>query len=335
MSRREPGQSDQRAGAHRRRRNGIVDRRLGRGPGRSLDRRSGHELRARRQQRRHHALLRASPEGHRPTSSGGYLVSVNSTTLAPVARIRLKDPSTGLDAMLLDDSSASPTVGPDGDVYYGVFESSCCLNDDRGWLLHFDAGLTQTKTPGAFGWDTTASVVPATPGSLLPGHSSYLLFTKYNNYLGVGPGGNGQNKIAVLDPNGTGDRPGHRRHGDAGSDHHSGADAPIRPETPAERARVVHQQRRHRPVLPIGHRQQRGWPWCTAGSFASNSLVQEVQLDHRRRRGLHAHGHRRRWHGLRHQRRQPVRGRPGRQPHHRLDPHRQSSPRTRSAPITR
>ncbi len=105
--------------------------------------------------------------------------------------------------MLLDDSSASPTVGPDGDVYYGVLESSCCLNDDRGWLLHFDRALTQTKTPGAFGWDTTASVVPATLVPSYQGASSYLVFTKYNNYIGVGPGGNGQNKIAVLDPNST------------------------------------------------------------------------------------------------------------------------------------
>jgi uncharacterized membrane protein len=137
------------------------------------------------------------------SNGGGYLVSVNSTTLAPIARIRLKDPETGLDALVMDDSSASPTVGPDGDVYYGVFESTCCTNDDRGWLLHFDAALANIKTPGAFGWDTTASVVPA---SLVPsyhGASSYLLFTKYNNYLGVGPGGNGHNKIAVLDPNGT------------------------------------------------------------------------------------------------------------------------------------
>jgi len=136
-------------------------------------------------------------------STGGYLVSVNSTSLAPVARVRLKDPETGLDAIVMDDSSASPTVGPDGDVYYGVFESSCCTNDDRGWLLHFDAGLSHIKPPGAFGWDTTASVVPARLVPSYHGASSYLLFTKYNNYLGVGPGGNGQNKIAVLDPNTT------------------------------------------------------------------------------------------------------------------------------------
>ena len=51
-------------------------------------------------------------------SSGGYLVAVNSTTLAPVARIRLKDPLSGNDAFVTDVSSASPTVGPDGDVKY-------------------------------------------------------------------------------------------------------------------------------------------------------------------------------------------------------------------------
>ena len=78
-------------------------------------------------------------------ATGGYLVAVNSTTLAPIARLRLKDPQTGQDAELLDDSSASPTVGPDGDVYYGVLESRAACNDDRGWLLHFIAGSPKPR----------------------------------------------------------------------------------------------------------------------------------------------------------------------------------------------
>jgi hypothetical protein len=92
-------------------------------------------------------------------SSAGYLVAVNPTTLAPVARTRLTDPETLDDAEILDDSSAAPTIGPDGDVYYGVFESACCSNHDRGWLLHFNSTLSTPKLPGAFGWDTTATIV--------------------------------------------------------------------------------------------------------------------------------------------------------------------------------
>ena len=131
---------------------------------------------------------------------GGYLVSVDSTTLAPVARVRLIDPETETDAIVPDEGSASPTIGPDNDVYYGVLESGGSNNDDRGWLLHFDQSLTVSKTPGAFGWDDTASVVPANLVASYSGTSAYLVFTKYNNYMGVGPGGNGHNRIAVLDP---------------------------------------------------------------------------------------------------------------------------------------
>ena len=91
----------------------------------------------------------------------GYLVALDSRTLAPVSRIRLKDAKVPAnDALLPDDGTASPTVGPDGDVYFGVLENPFPSNHDRGWLLHFDGALTQTNVPGAFGWDDTASVVP-------------------------------------------------------------------------------------------------------------------------------------------------------------------------------
>lgn len=134
--------------------------------------------------------------------SAGYLLALNSTTLALVHRVRLTDPSSGLDAFICDCSSATPTVGPDGDVYFGVLENPFPDHNDRGWLLHFNHDLSQTKIPGSFGWDDTASVVPASLVSSYHGSSSYLLMTKYNNYGGVGTG-DGKNRIAILEPNAT------------------------------------------------------------------------------------------------------------------------------------
>jgi len=90
-------------------------------------------------------------------------------------------------------------VGPDGDVYYGVLANVAGFHNSRGWLLHFDAGLTQSRTPGSFGWDNTPSVVPAGIVPSYTGASSYLLMCKYNNYLGAGTG-DGNNKIAIVDP---------------------------------------------------------------------------------------------------------------------------------------
>lgn len=135
-------------------------------------------------------------------SGFGYLLALDSRTLATTGKVRLKDAlSPTDDARLLDDGTASPMVGPDGDVYFGVFEHSYGSNHYRGWLRHYDKTLTQSKPSGAFGWDHTPSLVPA---SLVPsynGTSKYLLLSKYNNYAGVG--GDGINKLAILDPNDT------------------------------------------------------------------------------------------------------------------------------------
>jgi hypothetical protein len=130
----------------------------------------------------------------------GYLTKLASATLQPQAAVRLHDVRfPGNDAFVEDDGTASPMVGPDGDVYFGVLENPFPGNNDRGWLLHFDRTLTQTKIPGAFGWDDTPSVVPASAVPAYTGTSSYLLLCKYNNYGGIGTG-TGLNRVAILDP---------------------------------------------------------------------------------------------------------------------------------------
>ncbi len=134
--------------------------------------------------------------------STGYLCVLDSTTLARQNSVRLLDPKSGSPAWVNDDSSSTPTVGPDGDVYYGVLESPSLENNDRGWLLHFSGDLATTKLPGAFGWDDTASIVPASAVPSYSGPSSYLLLTKYNNYADFGIG-DGVNRLALNDPSTT------------------------------------------------------------------------------------------------------------------------------------
>jgi len=133
------------------------------------------------------------------SSTYGYLLALDSTTLSTKSKVFLRDPRNGNGAAVIDDGTASPMVGPDGDVFLGVLANPD--NNSRGWLLHFNQDLSVQKTPGAFGWDFTPGVVPA---SMVPGYSgpsTYLLASKYNNY--VGGDGNGVNKIAILDPNAT------------------------------------------------------------------------------------------------------------------------------------
>ncbi|MEO5882493.1 MAG: hypothetical protein ABIQ06_08765 [Caldimonas sp.] len=136
------------------------------------------------------------------TVQGGYLLALDSSSLALQNRTLLIDPGSGSLARISDDSTASPTVGPDGDVYFGVLEAVFGTHNGRGWLLHHDATLATRFTPGGFGWDDTASVVASSLVPSYTGSSPYLLMVKYNNYLGAGTG-DGANRVAIIDPGAT------------------------------------------------------------------------------------------------------------------------------------
>ena len=142
-----------------------------------------------------YVLAKRVSSGHEP----GYLLGLDSTTLAPKYRVFLKDPRNGNAAEILDNGTASPTVAPDNDVYIGVLGNPG--GGFRGWLLRFSGDLTVEKTPGAFGWDYTPALVPASMVPSYQGPSSYLIFAKYNHY--AFSDGDGINRIALLDPNTT------------------------------------------------------------------------------------------------------------------------------------
>jgi hypothetical protein len=130
----------------------------------------------------------------------GYLLALDSQTLAMQGRVALIAPGTSTAASISDDSTASPTVGPDGDVYFGAVDADFLARNGRGWMLHFDGALATSKIPGSFGWDDTASIVPSSMVASYTGSSTYLIMTKYNNYGTSGLHGDGANRIAILDP---------------------------------------------------------------------------------------------------------------------------------------
>ncbi len=148
--------------------------------------------------------------------SPGYLLKLNATTLATQAKVQPSDPWGGpgvLTAFHLD-SSACPMVGPDGDVYIGVFGNGyyTYYRESHGWMKHYDSNLNPKGADGAFGWDDTASIVPASAVPQYTGTSTYLILTKYNNYKYTDfgwpyyydSGADGRNQVAILDPNDAG-----------------------------------------------------------------------------------------------------------------------------------
>jgi len=134
---------------------------------------------------------------HGAGSTPGYLLALATSDLSTKHVRFLVDPLTAGAAIVTNNGTATPMVASDDKVYYGVLDAGGA-NASRGWMLQFDSALNPAGAPGAFGWDHTPSLVPksAVPGYVGP--SSYLIMTKYNFYAGAG--GNGLNKIAILDP---------------------------------------------------------------------------------------------------------------------------------------
>lgn len=134
------------------------------------------------------------------------LVAVNANNLSLINKVNMIDPGNGNGATSTDVGTSSVTVAPDGRVFIGVMRNP--NTDSHGWMMQYNAGLTQTLTPGAFGWDDTPSIIPKSMVDAMRaagkynGTSDYLLMTKYNDYAGLG-NGQGQNKLAILDPNDT------------------------------------------------------------------------------------------------------------------------------------
>lgn len=147
-----------------------------------------------------YVVVNSLDAGSTTATASGYIVALDTATLVTKASTSLIDPQSSGPANIADDSTASPTIGPDGDVYIGVLESATNAHNGRGWLLHYNASLSQTKVPGSYGWDNTPSIVHTSMVPTYTGASRYLVMTSYNNEARLGAG-DAMNKLAILDPN--------------------------------------------------------------------------------------------------------------------------------------
>lgn len=125
------------------------------------------------------------------TVSGSPVLSALSTTTLTHLQ------HTILSGFINDAATSSPTVAPDGDVFFGTLYGY----HYRGQLEHFSADLSQSFTQGSFGWDETVSIVPSYLVPSYHGSSTYLIFSKYNDYKEAS--GSGVNRLAILDPDDT------------------------------------------------------------------------------------------------------------------------------------
>ena len=135
-------------------------------------------------------------------TGSGYLVSLNASNLSVAERTDTRDVVTPANrSRLTNISTSSPTIGPNGDVYFGVLENPAGFIEQG-----VDAPLRLDPDPvedarrvrvGHHRLDRADEHGAVVHRDVRP----YLLMTKYNDY--AGRGGDGMNKLAILDPNAT------------------------------------------------------------------------------------------------------------------------------------
>lgn len=147
---------------------------------------------------------------------GGYddgtPVQLSSATLA---LLHTSDPVPGVFGI----STASPTVGPDGNVYYGNASGpdhggSCCISRKTSRRGNYPAPLG-----GIAPWPSCPPVV--CPIMLRAAESTYFLFSKHNSYRY----NNESNKIAISGIQCRATRSANKSNG------HEGNHAPNKPES--------------------------------------------------------------------------------------------------------
>ncbi len=91
-----------------------------------------------------------------PVSAGGWLPPNGAPGGCRAGALLGVDPATNRpgDGTVIDSSSASPTVAPDGSILYGAYTR---YNYSQGHLMHFDANGNFLNAFG-FGWDYTPGI---------------------------------------------------------------------------------------------------------------------------------------------------------------------------------
>lgn len=109
-------------------------------------------------------------------ADGGWLPANGSPGGCRAGSLEGVDPATNQpgDGSVLDDSSASPVVAPDGSILFGVWNR---YNYAQGHMMHFDAGGNYLGAFG-FGWDTTPAIYAH--------DGTWSVVTKNNHYGDVG-----------------------------------------------------------------------------------------------------------------------------------------------------